>query len=133
MHISSNGDVGLYENSHSNWIIVQKADGSVDIPHTTRILGDYTVTAKESCIMMSPSQFISTYGGTLPSSYGVVIIYGYSRPNNFQGDTYYLIVDSATRVYNGHQLNGATTITWQKQMGASDFSYSNGTLTITTT
>lgn len=130
LHTSISGDRGIYDVSYDDWTIVRRADGTVEIPHTTKINKKKPALCEEDCVMMSPSQFINAYGGTLPTQYGMMIIYGYSRPNNFQGDTYYLIVDSVTRVYNGHQLNGATTITWQKQMGASDFSVSGTKLTI---
>ena len=124
MHIDSSSNVGLYENSHNGWLIVQKTDGSVEIPHPTKINGKKPALCEDDCVMMSPSQFINAYGGTLPAAYGMIMIYGYSRPNNFQGDTYYFMIDSSHQIYNGYQVNGATTITWERKLGIGDFTVS---------
>ena len=81
---------------------------------------------------MSPSQFINAYGGTLPSSYGMIFINGNSRPNSFVDDTYYFMIDSSLKMYNGIQINGDTVPVWSRKISNNDFTYSNGTLTITT-
>ena len=125
LHISISGDRGIYDTSYDDWTIVRRANGTVEIPHEVVVINNSRVAVgTDPCVMMSPSQFINSYGGTLPTAYGMIMIYGYSRPNNFQGDTYYFMIDASHQIYNGYQINGDTTITWERKLGIGDFTVS---------
>lgn len=65
MHISSNGDVGLYENSHGGWIICQNTDGNVYIPHlilSNGLTGDLYSTDKVYRLSMQQDGNLVVYG-----------------------------------------------------------------------
>ena len=80
------------------------------------------------CTIMAPSQFIQLYGGELPAQYGTIFIHGYSRPGSFSGDTYYWLMNVSQEFYIGHQVNGETSITWERLLGTNNVKYSNGVL-----
>lgn len=58
--------------------------------------------------------FEELYGNITPLVYGMIIVCGYSRPNNWIGDTYYLGSSSDGDLYIGVQINGADIPTWYK-------------------
>lgn len=91
------------------------------------------VETNSSTQIMDVSTFEQTYGSdSTPCSYGMIIIHGYSRPNLWNSDTYYIATNFSGVSYNGTQVNGATSITWNKNISAANFSFSGNTLTITT-
>ena len=94
---------------------------------------DKKVSTDSSTQVMCVSTFEQTYGSdSTPCSYGMIIIHGYSRPNLWNGDTYYIATNFSGVLYNGTQVNGATSITWNKNLSTANFSLSGTTLTITT-
>ena len=58
--------------------------------------------------------FEEVYGNITPIDFGMIIICGYSRPNEWLGDTYYLGINYDGIFYIGVQINGALTPTWYK-------------------
>lgn len=73
--------------------------------------------------------FEQKYGADcVPCHYGMIIIFGYSRPGSWGGDTYYFIVNTSGESYNGYQIRNATNITWTRNLNSANVKYSNGVL-----
>ena len=137
--LGSDGKGGIYDHTYKKWILWSDKSGSgTNIPGTLtvdnlKVGSNLVATASSQTHTMGVYAFEQTYGtGSAPCDYGMVIIHGYSRPNSWVSDTYYFIVNHEGASYNGWQINGSTSITWEKNINASNFSLSGTTLTITT-
>lgn len=99
------------------------------------INGKYTTVASAPSEIVSVYTFEKTYGtGSTPADYGMITIYGESRPNSWVSDTYYHIVNHEGKSYNGWQTGSSKTINWKRNLTPDDFvvtgSASSATLTI---
>ena len=85
--------------------------------------GKYLVpSCSATTFIMGVYEFEQEFGtGSTPTSYGMIIIHGNSRPGSWVDDTYYHIIDSDGNSYNGRQTGGATAITWDRHLTVNDF------------